>query len=92
MNYTLLDVLDGVYWEVSFAGPPQSRDEMRLDLKDRADSIREDIKDKLDTESDSEELKTYSNVADMFIDMAKECEDDGMLEEAERFKREQEDA
>jgi hypothetical protein len=38
---TLLDFLDAIYWEISFNGGPEKRDDFREEMKDRVDECKE---------------------------------------------------
>lgn len=37
---TLLDVLDAIYWEISFYGGPEERDDCKFDMRERVDEIK----------------------------------------------------
>lgn len=40
---TLLDFLDAIYWEISFNGGPESRDDFREEMNDRVDECKENV-------------------------------------------------
>jgi hypothetical protein len=40
-TFTLLDVLGGIYWEISFYGSPEDRDRQRAELQQSVREIEE---------------------------------------------------
>lgn len=43
--FSLLDVLDAIYWDISFYGPPSEAKEFFTELHSRVDSIKENLED-----------------------------------------------
>lgn len=56
-NYSLLDILDAIYWEISFFGGPEEAGNMREDLSEQVKEIKESI--------DSGDYKKFSSVDEM---------------------------
>lgn len=38
--YTLLDIIDAIYWDISFVGGPEEKKEFMSDMQERVDSIK----------------------------------------------------
>lgn len=43
MGYTLLDILDAVYWEISFFGGPQDASDMHSTIKEQISAIKSEL-------------------------------------------------
>lgn len=94
---TLLEFLDAIYWEISFYGVPEARDEQWSCLKERVDSIKEGLDEgkpveelgcqEIQIEEASEEGnviaggKRYNSVNEMMRDMVAEDYDEEVLNE-----------
>jgi len=65
-SFSLLEVLDAIYWEVSFCGGPDEVAEKRRDLLDRVDEI----------ESGEAKLHPIDEVFDLFDDGEIDVDDD----------------
>jgi len=64
---TLLEILDAIYWEISFHGSPEEAEEMFDDLKGRVDEIK----------SGEAELKgPFNSAEEMFEELDKDEEDE----------------
>jgi hypothetical protein len=57
--YTLLDILDAIYWEISFYGGPGGRDEQLEELCDRVDEAKADL----------DRGKTFKSVDELFDEL-----------------------
>ncbi len=44
-GFSLLDILDAIYWDISFHGPPTQRDEFLGEMKERMDDIETGLVD-----------------------------------------------
>lgn len=56
-TYNLQDVLDAIYWEISFHGGPAQKNEVKDMLKERVDEIKSGLADSIPAEEVFPELK-----------------------------------
>jgi len=65
--FTLLEILDAVYWDISFHGGPQDNEEFLEELKQRSDEIDKGI---------AKTHGPFDTVEELFRDMAARTDDD----------------
>lgn len=67
LKYTLLEILDAIYWEISFFGGPDEADEMKNQLAEQVQEIKKDL--------DAGDMSKYSSVDEMLKDLDEEDEE-----------------
>jgi len=65
-DFTLLDILDAIYWDISYYGPPESRDLFMDELTEKWNNIKNDLSfEDLDLEdvdfADFDDLEDYED-------------------------------